>query len=63
MINNISSNEAYYESEVGACFHNTQSGAPLIVTLTELGHTQPPTPLGTDSSTAFGILNETIKKK
>jgi hypothetical protein len=33
------------ESEVGACFHNTQSGAPLRVKLTELGHTQPPTPL------------------
>jgi hypothetical protein len=27
------------ESEVGACFHNGQSGAPLRVTLTELGHT------------------------
>jgi hypothetical protein len=33
------------ESEVGACFHNAQSGAPLRVTLTELGHTQPPTSL------------------
>jgi hypothetical protein len=33
------------ESEVGACFQNAQSGAPLRVTLTELGHTQPPTPL------------------
>jgi hypothetical protein len=51
------------ESEVGACFHNTQSGAPLRVTLTELGHTQPPTPLRTDNSTAFRILNETIKQK
>jgi hypothetical protein len=51
------------ESEVGACFHNTQSGAPLRVTLTELGHTQPPMPLRTDNSTAFGILNETIKQK
>jgi hypothetical protein len=51
------------ESEVGACFHNAQSGAPLRVTLTELGHTQPPTPLRTDNSTAFGILNETIKQK
>jgi hypothetical protein len=30
------------ESEVGACFHNTQSGAPLRVTLTELGHTKTP---------------------
>jgi hypothetical protein len=51
------------ESEVGACFHNAQSGAPLRVTLTELGHIQPPTPLRTDNSTAFGILNETIIQK
>jgi hypothetical protein len=51
------------ESEVGACFHNAQSGAPLRVTLTELGHTQPPTPLRTKNSTASGIVNETIKQK
>jgi hypothetical protein len=51
------------ESEVGACFQNAQSGAPLRVTLAELGHIHPPTPLRTDNSTAFGILNETIKKK
>jgi hypothetical protein len=51
------------ESEVGACFHNAQSGAPLRVTLSELGHIQPPTPLRTDNSIAFGILNKTIKKK
>jgi hypothetical protein len=47
----------------GACFHNAQSGSPLRVTLTELGHKQPPTPLRKDNSTAFGILNETIKQK
>jgi hypothetical protein len=51
------------EAEVGACFHNAQSGAPLRVTLTELGHIQPPTPLRTYNSAAFGILNETIKQK
>jgi hypothetical protein len=51
------------ELEVGACFHNAQSGAPLRVTLTKLGHAQPPTPLRTDNSTAFGIVNETIKQK
>jgi hypothetical protein len=45
------------ESEVGACFHNAQSGAPLRVTLTELGHTQPATPLQTDNSTAYSIMN------
>jgi hypothetical protein len=51
------------ESEVGACFHNAPIGAPLRVTLTELGHTQPPTPLRTDNSTAYGIVNETIKNR
>jgi hypothetical protein len=51
------------ESEVGASFHNAKSGAPIRVTLTELGHTQPPTPLRTDNSTAYGIVNETIKQK
>jgi hypothetical protein len=51
------------EAEIGACFHNAQSGAPLRVTLTELGHTQPPTPLRKDNSTAYGIVNETIKQK
>jgi hypothetical protein len=51
------------ESEVGAYFHNAQSGAPLRVTLTELGHTQPQAPLRTDNSAAFRILNETIKQK
>jgi hypothetical protein len=30
------------KSEVGACFHNAQSGARLRVTLMELGHSQPP---------------------
>jgi hypothetical protein len=51
------------ESEVGACFHNAQSGAPLRVTLTELVHTQPPSPLRLDNSTAYDIVNETIKQK
>jgi hypothetical protein len=36
---------------------------PLRVTLTELGHTQPPTPLRTDNSTAYGIVNETFKQQ
>jgi hypothetical protein len=51
------------ESEVGACFQNAQIGAHLRGTLTELGHQQPAKPLRTDNSTAFGILNETIKQK
>jgi hypothetical protein len=51
------------ESEVGASFQKAQSGAPLRVTLVELGHTKPDTPLRTDNSTSFDILNETIKKR
>jgi hypothetical protein len=61
VINNVVASDA--ESEVGACFHNAQSGAPLRVTLTELGHIQPPMPLRTENSTVFGIWNETIKQK
>jgi hypothetical protein len=49
------------ESEVGACFQN--AGAPLRVTLAELDHIQSPTPLHTENSTTFGILNERIKQK
>jgi hypothetical protein len=63
VIKNVVASAAESESEVGACFHTAQSGAPLRVTLTELGHTQPPTPLRTDNSTAYGIVNETIKQK
>jgi hypothetical protein len=51
------------ESEVGACFQNAQTAAPLRVTLLEVGHEQPATPLRTDKYTAYGILNETIKQK
>jgi hypothetical protein len=51
------------ESEVGACFKNAQTAAPLRVTLIEVGHKQAATPLITDNSTAYGILNETIKQK
>jgi hypothetical protein len=51
------------ESEVGACFQNAQTAAPLRVALLELGHKQPAKHLRTDKSTACRILNETIKQK
>jgi hypothetical protein len=51
------------ESEVGACFKNAQTAAPLHITLLELGDKQPATPLRRDNSTAHGIFNETIKQK
>jgi hypothetical protein len=61
VINNVVSSAA--ESEVGACFQNAQTAAPLLVTLLELGQKQPATPLRTDNYTAYRILNETIKQK
>jgi hypothetical protein len=51
------------ESEVGAYFQNAQTASPLRITLLELRHEQPATPLRTDNSMAYGILNETIKQK
>jgi hypothetical protein len=51
------------ESEVGAYLQNAQSGAPLRFNLVELSHQQHAKPLRTDNSTAFGIVNETIKQK
>jgi hypothetical protein len=51
------------ESGVGECFQNAQTAASLRTTLLELGHKKPATPLRTDKSTAYGILNETIKKR
>jgi hypothetical protein len=44
------------ESEVGACFKNAHSGASLRITLIELGHQQPTSPLWTDNSTSSVIL-------
>jgi hypothetical protein len=44
------------KSEVGARFHNAQSGAPLRVTLIELGHIQLPTDIRTDNPTALMML-------
>jgi hypothetical protein len=51
------------EAEIGAFFINAKEGAVLRTTLEELGHTQPPTPMETDNTTATGYSNGTIKQK
>jgi hypothetical protein len=51
------------EAEIGAVFINAKEGAVLRTTLEELGHTQPPTPMETDSTTATGYINGKIKQK
>jgi hypothetical protein len=48
------------EAEIGAVFINAKEGAVLRTTLEELGHKQPPTPMGTDTT---GYSNGTIKQK
>lgn len=51
------------EAEFAALYYNGQEAAVLRTTLEEMGHTQPPTPMKTDNSTASGIVNNTIKQR
>ena len=51
------------EAEVGAIFLNCQQGEILRITLHELGHIQPSTPVITDNTTANGIFNKEIKQR
>ncbi len=51
------------EAELGALFLNGKEACPLRLCLEELGHSQPPTPIQTDNSTASGIANDTVKQK
>ena len=41
-------------------FHNGQASAVIRITLMEIGHRQPPTPIKTDNSTANGIANKLV---
>ena len=50
------------EAELGALFLNIKEGRVLRLTLAEMGHPQPPTPIHCDKTTAVGIANETVKK-
>jgi hypothetical protein len=51
------------EAEVGSIFINSEEAAPLRVMLEEMGYPQPATPIQTDSSTAYGILNNKFNQK
>jgi hypothetical protein len=52
------------EAELAVLFHNGKEVCPLLrITLEELGHLQPATPIQTDKSTASGIANATVKQK
>jgi len=51
------------EAELGSLFLNAQEAKVLRLTLEELGHPQPPTPIHCDNTTAVGIVNNTIKRQ
>ena len=51
------------EAEVGAMFLNAKEAKIIRLTLEELGHPQPPTPMHCDKATAAGIANNTVKRQ
>ena len=51
------------EAKLGALFLNIREARIFRLTLEELGHPQPPTPIHADNETAVGIINGTIKRQ
>ena len=51
------------ETEVAAIFYNAEEALPFRVTLTEMGSSQPPTPMEVDNETTIRFLKSTIKQK
>ena len=49
------------ETEVAATFYNAKEVLPFRVTVAEMGHPQPPTPMEMDNETAIGFLKSTMK--
>jgi hypothetical protein len=60
-MSNVMSSAA--EAEIGATYINAQESVPIRITLEEMGHPQPPTPIQVDNTTAVGFANSTIKQK
>jgi hypothetical protein len=48
------------EAELGALFLNCKKGIFFLLTLEELGHPQPRTPVHCDNATTVGIANNTV---
>ncbi len=51
------------KAELGALFHNCKEGMIFRLTLEELGHTQPKTPIHCNNTTVVGIANNTVKRQ
>jgi hypothetical protein len=50
------------EAEISALYINCQEAIPACHTLEYLGHTQPPTPMQTDNTTALSVINNNVMK-
>ena len=51
------------EAETAALFYNCKAAIPLCLTLEEMGHPQPKTPITSDSTAALGIIKKTMIPK
>jgi hypothetical protein len=51
------------EAELGALFHNCQTGIIFRSILEDMGHPQPKTPVHCDNATAVSIANQTVKRQ
>ena len=52
------------DAEIGAAFVNCKESIPTIrITLEEMGHPQPPTPVTIDNTTAVGLINKQMKQR
>jgi hypothetical protein len=51
------------KAEVDGLFINGQEACPIHLTLEEMGHPQPTTPIITDNECAQGIANDTVKQR
>jgi hypothetical protein len=51
------------EAELGALYHNCQTGIIFCLTLADMRHPQPKAPVHCDNATAVGIANNTIKRQ
>ncbi len=48
-------------AKIGALYINACKAVPMRQLLTEMGHKQPKTPIQTDNTTAFGVINNNIE--
>ena len=51
------------EAEIGALYLNSRQAIPARRLLEEMGHKQPPTPIQTDNTIAFGFINKIMVPK